>query len=219
MALYRRAIPQWLVLIFGASVAFVYFYSTPQTSFLGKTVEGWGSVVGMFTIALGIYSLVLRHGMAVKKLEKRWYNSAALLVTFAAFVIVGWGLGQSSPQYTWLGNVIFNPLSGMSLAFPLFGATVACYKALRVRNLESLYVLAIAIVALYGRSPIGPLTPIVSDLYNWLTAVGSAAGNRALILIAGIGAFALALRTMLGFERRIMTGPERKTVTGPEKEK
>jgi hypothetical protein len=203
MAVYRYLIPQRLIFVVGFLVALAYFWTTPETTFIGTTLEGWAGLLAMVTVALGTYSLIVRHGRIIISRESRWYTSLTCLITFAAFLIVGGGLGMASDVYIWLNHAVFDPLHAMSDALPLFASTIAMYHALRVRNRQSLFVVALVALSLYGRSPLGPVTPIIYDAYSWLQTIGAMGPRRGLAMVMGIGAFAMALRTMLGLERRI----------------
>jgi hypothetical protein len=125
------------------------------------------------------------------------------------FIIMGLYLGPNDPNYLWMYQNIFSPLSMTVWGFPVFWLASAAYRAFRARSAEAAILLITALITLLGMAPIGELiSKDVVVVSNWIIAVPTIAASRGIIIGAALGTFILALRTLLGMEKRYLGGAE-----------
>jgi len=78
----------------------------------------------------------------------------------------------------------------------------AAYRGFRVRNVESVLLLAAAVIVMIGRVPIGKMIfPYSPEVADWILRVPSMAARRGIFIGIGLGSIATALRVIVGIER------------------
>jgi len=131
--------------------------------------------------------------------------SASLLGVLFIFILVGLGYGQSSPQFLWIYNTIYGPLTATTYALLAFWVCSAAYRAFKIKNLESGILVICGILVFFGVTPIaGVISPIFTSTNTFISNVINVAGQRGLTIGIGIGIIAFGLRVILGYERSWM---------------
>jgi len=197
------------------------FFFNPEKSIIGQfepEVLAWVTIVGGFTLLLGVVSIVRVNFNAVKRRSENWrYKLATLISIFAmaipAILPTSWsplfGTGTGS-IYDWLFNYLDAPMMSTMFAMLAFYIASAAFRAFRARNAEATLLLVAATLVMLWRVPMGEafLKSIHHDLPQYINTyiMGGAnlAVQRGIIIGAALGAAAMSLRIMLGIERTYM---------------
>ena len=197
------------------------FFFNPEKSVIGRfepEVLAWVTIVGGFTLLLGVVSIVRVNFGAVKRRKENWgYKLATLISIFAmaipAILPAGWsplfGTGPDS-IYDWLFNYLDAPMMSTMFAMLAFYIASAAFRAFRARNAEATLLLVTATLVMLWRVPMGEafLKSIHESLPQYINTyiMGGAnlAVQRGIIIGAALGAAAMSLRIMLGIERTYM---------------
>jgi len=202
-------------------VMILSFFFNPEGSFLGRLepeVLSWVTIVGGFTLLLGVVSIVRVNYTEVKRKNENWgYKLATLISIFVmaipAILPVRWstlfGTGTNS-IYDWSFNYIDAPMMSTMFAMLAFYIASAAFRAFRARSAEASLLLITAIVVMLWRVPLGEslllaIHPDIPGLINTYIMNGAnLAVQRGIIIGAALGAAAMSLRIMLGIERTYM---------------
>lgn len=183
-----------------------------------QNVDQISTVIQMFAIGLGVFSLIRFHGKNILRLRSGWHNSAAFFVAFFAMLLAGfWKQSVNTPVSQNIFNLIFQstivPLGGTMFSVIGFFIISAAYRAFRVRSAEATLMLVAAFIVMLGQVPIGayltswlPHDGIASSfrlevLSYWILTKPNMAAQRGISFGVEIGALAMALRTWLSLER------------------
>lgn len=228
----RRWLIAGVTFIAGLFFGLEYFYPVagePAKNFLTDWIEPVSvmlSVVGAFTVGLGIYSLFQVHGRNVAQRRAGWHNSMAFFVaTFAMLTFTLWEyylhLPQPPPEvlpwpkvvYEVLFNGLFAPLQAATFSLLAFYIASAAYRAFRVRTGEAALMMAAAFIVMIGQVPIGSwlTNSIPADsslaffrlerLGEWIMGWLNTPAQRGIIFGIAVGALAMSLRIWLSLER------------------
>jgi len=216
----RTAVPVIIAFISGFLMIISFFFR-PERSLLGKIepeILSWVTIVGGFTLLLGVVSIVRVNFSAVRRRRENWsYKLVTLGAVFVtmipAMLPVSWsalfGTGPGS-IYDWLFNNLNAPMMSTMFAMLAFYIASAAFRAFRARNAEATLLLTTAIIVMLWRVPMGEawLKNIHTDLPDYINLyiMGGAnlAVQRGIIIGAALGAAAMSLRIMLGIERTYM---------------
>ena len=200
----RRTIPLFLTFLVGIVLIFQWFIPTPVGSLMETMLMTFGVIISAFAVGLGIISLTLYNIDHIRKRTPRqWYFSIWAL--FILFLFIALGLAKTpigqSPEYTWLFNVTFTPLSGAIYASLAFFIAAGAYRSFRARNKETaVFVIAGALLLLRN-------TPYTASVWSgfpimggWLSDVVTTSVFRGITIGLGLGSIALGIRTLMGME-------------------
>ena len=178
------------------------------------------------------YSIVLLAGLLGMAIPGLIFPSLPKIVLFVApaFRLVGLE-GIWSALLSWarslasLGGIaegtVFDflfrnahvPMQSTMFSLLAFFVASASYRAFRARTLDAALLLVAGFVVMLGRAPIGDsLTWFMPECFrlsswaNWIMAVPNTAGQRAIMMGAGLGIAATSLRVILGIERSYLGG-------------
>ena len=228
----RRWLIAFVTFIAGLFFGLEYFYPVhgdPAKNFLTDWIEPVSvmlTVVGAFTVGLGIYSLFQVHGRNLAQRRPGWHNSLAFfLATFAMLVFGMWEhylhLPQPPPEvvpwpkgiYEILFNGLFAPLQAATFSLLAFYIASAAYRAFRVRTGEAALMMAAAFIVMIGQVPVGAwLTSFIPAdspaaffrlemLGEWVLRWLNTPAQRGIIFGIAVGALAMSLRIWLSLER------------------
>jgi hypothetical protein len=108
--------------------------------------------------------------------------------------------GPTQPVIQWIFQNVQAPIQASLSALLVFFIVTAAYRLFRVRNLESLVMLFVALLVLVGQVTVG-LLPVLPDLRDWILNVPAMAGVRGIVLGVSLGALLTGVRLLLGVER------------------
>lgn len=215
----RRQIPLALVFIFGVFMIFQYFVPHESSEWIYEFLLDWIYIIGIFALALGIWSLIR---VSVAKIKARKADWGYPVITLAGlFLMILFGFtgyrdgslgfhfmtaeGLSNPMFRNFFDYIMIPIQSTMFALLAFFIASAAYRAFRARNiLASLLLVAALIVMLRFNPYLGPIGTIIADTASWLLNVPNLAAKRAIIIGIGLGMVATALKIILGIERGYM---------------
>lgn len=168
----------------------------------------WLRIIFLFSVILGITSLLQRHWNRLRTRGHDWQYSIITLVSFVVVCVLGIGWGKTpGTSFDWVFNNIFVPLDATMFSLLAFFVASAAYRTFRARTPEATLLLVAALIVMMGRVPLGEMIhaqfPVVTE---WIMSVPAVAGKRAIMFGVALGAIATSLRIMLGLERQHLGG-------------
>ncbi|TKJ44382.1 hypothetical protein CEE36_01165 [candidate division TA06 bacterium B3_TA06] len=202
----KRTLPLIITFLAGVFVVVTFFIPREPFGSLEQRMLVWYSILGGFTLLLGIDSLIKHHTRKVARREKDWFYSLVTLFglfgTLAAGIVTwakyGTPLELASLNevggFFWVYKWIMVPLQGTMFALLAFFIASAAYRAFRARTFDATLLLIAAILVMIGRLSMGvvPATLILAVL---LVAAGI---HRLIIRKPVFGAVLAALGVGLG---------------------
>jgi hypothetical protein len=198
----QKQYPLFLLGIVGGLIIAELFIEQTQLASFYDLVSSWAVIVIAFATGVGITNLTKNHvNSIVKRTEKRsqWIYSSILLAALYIPLLAGIIGGTQNIIYNGAFTYIYTPLNATIYAMLAFWIVSAAYRAMRARSSEAAILLVVALFIMMKDTPlIITYLPIITDIGNWLSNVPIPAGNRGLLLSAGLGALIFGLRTILG---------------------
>ncbi len=199
----------------------ISFFFNENTTFVGGLSEEilvWVTIVGGFTLLLGVVSITRVNFAAVRARRENWIYRLITLISIFAMAIPSLLPSSWSPLfgrqpgsiYDWLFVTMDMPMMATMFATLSFYIASAAYRAFRARNAEATLLLVTAVLVMLWRVPIGEaflnLFPgHLPTLINTYVMGGiNLAVQRGIIIGAALGAAAMSLRIILGIERTYM---------------
>jgi len=204
-------------------VMVVLFFLNPGNATLEKLglepqLLQWVTIVGGFTLLLGVVSIVSVNYGSVRRRSSGWgYKLATLLSVFAMAIPAIMPKSMSSlfgtdtgSIYDWLFNYLDAPMMATMFAMLAFYIASAAFRAFRARNVEATLLLITAVIVMLWRIPMGEL--FLKGIYSGLPDIINTyimggvnlSVQRGIIIGAALGATAMSLRIILGIERTYM---------------
>lgn len=203
----KRQIPLALVFIFGWLMLALYFIPRDGAQGIQENLLDWTSIIGIFALALGIWSLVSVHVDRIKKKKRDWPYS--FITLFGLFVMIIFGLkigGVDSPfqgQESYLFRQFFNntmiPIQATMFSLLAFFIASAAYRAFRARSILATMLLVAALIVMLRFAP--GIAEWTRPLADWVLNVPNLAAKRAIWMGVGLGIVATGLKIILGIER------------------
>ncbi len=216
----RTTLPVIIAFLAGFVMVLAFFFN-PEESLVGQfeqEVLKWVTIIGGFTLLLGVASIVRVNYTAVRRRRENWGFKLATLVSIFVMAIpavlpTGWshlfGTGPGS-IYDWFFNYLDAPMMSTMFAMLAFYIASAAFRAFRARNPEATLLLVTATLVMLWRVPMGEafLKSIHESLPQYINTYVMGGANlavqRGIIIGAALGAAAMSLRIMLGIERTYM---------------
>jgi hypothetical protein len=209
----RREIPLLIVLIFGVFMMFQYFVPHRISSDIYQELNNWTIIIGIFTMVIGIGSLISVHYSKIRFKEEGWWYSIVTLVAMVGMAMVGLIGGVNNDLFLSLYRFGLAPVTSTMFALLAFFIASAAYRAFRARTILSTLLLLAAVVVMLGRVPVGELLtdsfpkPLqLSEIAEFLLYVPNTAAKRAIYIGVGLGVAAVSLKIILGIERTWLGG-------------
>jgi hypothetical protein len=120
------------------------------------------------------------------------------LISAALVGVIGFLAGLPSPEMTWIFENVYSPVQSALFALLAFFLATAAYRALRARNIETLLMVAAALIVFIGQTP---LLNMWSDAKDWILRVPAEAGVRGILMGVALGTIATGLRLLVGLDR------------------
>ena len=224
-----------LIITFCAGVLMILAEFIPHRPFsqLSGRIEIWFMIIAGFAIVLGQLSLLKMNIIKVTSKAENWQFHLATIISFAVMFLFGILFGmQRQAGLMGHGEMISNALGAkpfdyifanmyqhlMAAMFSMlaFYIASAAYRAFIARTLESTLLLSVSILVMLGNTSIG--TAITSNLPEglrffhlpnlsaFIMDFPNTAGQRAIMIGAGIGVIGSSLRIILGLERSWLGG-------------
>lgn len=215
----KTTVPVAVAFLAGMALVLSFFFR--EGTFIGnisQELKIWLTIVGGFTLLLGVVSITRVNWAAVKNRKDDWGYKLLTLISIFAMAIPGvlpssWSplLGRNEGSiYDWLFVYLDSPMMATMFATLAFYIASAAYRAFRARSAESTILLLTATVVMLWRVPMGEaflnLFPgdIPSFLNTYIMNGANLAVQRGIIIGAALGAASMSLRIILGIERTYM---------------
>lgn len=216
----KTTLPVIIAFLSGLAMVFAFILSPGKSGDIEGELLRWVSIIGGFTLLLGVISIVRVNLRPVLRRESGWYNKLALLLAVAvtgipAILPVSWsskfGTGDNS-IYDWFFNNLNAPMMATMFALLAFYIASAAFRAFRARNAEATLLLITAVLVMLWRVPFGEFmfSAIHEELpqliNNYIMGGINVSVQRGIIIGSAMGAATMGLRIMLGIERTYMGG-------------
>jgi hypothetical protein len=197
----------------GVAFALQYYIPHPISEEAITHVSDTMKIVSGFALLLGIASLFHIHAQKIKRHVPGWGYSVVLYASMFVMIVVGfWSGGESKMNgaqtgFGWMYEFMMVPLQATMFSILAFFIASAAYRAFRARSREAAVLLVAAVMVMMGRVPLGQyLLPWTWDVTQWLLNVINSAVRRAILIGVSMGAVALSLKIILGYERSYLGG-------------
>jgi hypothetical protein len=144
------------------------------------------------------------HWNKIRYLKDGWVYSLFLLLGFGAMLATGFVGGPDDALVRLIFKHVQFPLQATLFSLLAFFVATAAYRAFRVRSLESLAFLLIAIVVLLGQIPgwgVDALSQTLPRAREWILDVMSLGGARGILLGVTLGTVVVGIRLLIGIDR------------------
>jgi len=213
----RTTIPVIVAFIAGLLVVVSFFFR--DGTIVGDVKQEflvWSSIIGGFTLLLGVVSIVRVNMATVARKKTDWpYKILTLVAIFVmgipALFPSSWspllGTASGTSVYDWLFEYMQKPMMSTMFAILAFYIASAAYRAFRARSAEATLLLITAILVMLYRVPMGEaflnmFPGNISEILNKYIMNGvNMAVQRGIIIGAALGAASMSLRIILGIER------------------
>lgn len=203
----RKTLPMALTVLAGLWYMLCSYSAKIDALGLQAKTDYWISVTFAVACLIGAINMFRVHGKNIMRRKEGWYNSLVLLVVLTAYTIYGLATSVENATWVWFWDNVWTPCDSTMFSLLCFYIASSAYRAFRVRTREATIMLAAAFVVMLGNVPFGKLIwSEIPNLKNWLMAVPNSAGMRAILLGSYVGAFAVAMRVLLGVERAHLGG-------------
>ncbi|MBU0982423.1 MAG: hypothetical protein KKA42_01030 [candidate division Zixibacteria bacterium] len=215
----RTTVPVIVAFLSGIILVVSFFFQ--ETSFIGglsQELKVWLTIVGGFTLLLGVVSITRVNFSGVVRRRPGWGYKILTLISIFAMAIpsilpTSWSplFGRNAGSiYDWLFVNLDSPMMATMFATLAFYIASAAYRAFRARSAESTILLITATVVMLWRVPMGEalLNMLPGDIPSFLNTYVMGGANmavqRGIIIGAALGAASMSLRIILGIERTYM---------------
>ena len=229
----KRKLPLLITFAVGSIIIVSEFIPHKPFGQISGELEIWFLIISGFAILLGQLSLFKVNFLKIKFKQKNWPYFVVTLVSFALMVTVGvfWGtesnhgilgIGESitstigSKPFDYLFNNVYQHLSATMFSLLAFFIASAAYRAFIARTIESNLLLIAAVLVMLGNTSLGSfltgwLPQSLSFLHlpniaEFIMKYPNTAGQRAIMIGAGLGLIGSSLRIILGIERSYLGG-------------
>lgn len=195
-----RQITTAIAIAVGIVVLFDYFFQQTIINAIGRTFTEWAIVLTAFAVLLGLINLLIVHVARIvnRNEPSAGYSVIVLITSLVVFVVGMVSDGPSGAPMTWVFTNMYVPLQGALFALVAFFLATAAYRALRIRNFESILLVVAALIVFLGQIP---LFGFFVDVKDWLLRVPSEAGVRGILLGVALGTIATGVRLLVGLDR------------------
>jgi len=205
----RRYIPWMFVVVVFTIVAI-------DTIAVDETIHRWASdlisastVIGAFAVLLSIVMLSRLH---IRRILRRRTVLESSILLICMWITLIWGgvrffiFGISptiEPVVQNLFYAITAPGDATMFSILAFFIASAAYRAFRLRNTDAGILIAVAIIAMLAKAPIGEAIfgKGIIAISDFCLNVGAKAGRRVFMMAMVLAVIALDVRILLGYER------------------
>jgi len=206
----KRQLPLAMVFIFGFLMIIQYFIPHEHSEWVNAFFMDWMMIIGVFALALGIWSLTRVSFDKVRQKKPNWGYSIVTLAGLFLMMFFGFdyfrnfstAVGSNNYMYIHFYRHIVIPIQATMFSLLAFFIASAAYRAFRARSLLATLLLIAALVIMVRFNPfLGPIQPVMEKFSVWLLNVPNLAAKRAIVIGVGLGMVATALKVILGIER------------------
>ncbi len=184
-----------------------WFLDVPGIKNAAAEVKTWAIIIEAFALGLGSVNILTMHARSIRQKNKAWYGSVFTIATMVLFAAVGIGIGTNSDLFNRMYDVVIGPAGTTMFSILCFSIISAGARCLRIKNVSSVVMICVIIIALISQVPFGEqYAPGVVAIFDWLMDVVNISGQRGIIIGAALGAFVHSMRILIGLERTSGTG-------------
>jgi len=213
----RREIPLAIVFICGAFMAFQYFIPHYASATVYEYALNWTIIISIFTLAVGIASLINLHYDRIKRRKPTWKYSIVTLSALAFMTIIGLlspdALSNPTGLFMKVYFYILSPVQATMFALLAFFIASAAYRAFRAKTVLATLLLLSAVIVMLGRVWVGdaltgwlPEGLRFSYIARYILDFPNTAAKQAIYIGVGLGIAGTALKIILGIERTWLGG-------------
>jgi len=206
----KRQLPLMMVFVSGFAMIIQYFIPHQASEWVNAFLMDWMMIIGVFALALGIWSLIKVSWDKIKYKKPNWEYAIVTLAGLFLMIFFGFDyfrhfstpIGSDNYMYVHFYRHIVIPIQSTMFSLLAFFIASAAYRAFRARSLLATLLLIAALVIMLRFNPLlGPIQPIMEKFSVWLLNVPNLAAKRAIVIGVGLGMVATALKVILGIER------------------
>ncbi|MBN2460912.1 MAG: hypothetical protein JXB60_04840 [Candidatus Cloacimonetes bacterium] len=229
----KRRIPLFVTFLVGIAIILSEFIPHRPFGMISGELENWFLIIAGFAIILGQLNLFKVNLIKIRHKQKNWQFYIATLLSFIIMVSIGlfWGTEDNpgifgngeavvdtmgAKPFDYLFNNVYQHLQATMFSLLAFFIASAAYRAFIARTVESNLLLFAAILVMLGNTSLGAsLTRWLPDTLKFLhlpkisefiMKFPNTAGQRAIMIGAGLGIIGSSLRIILGIERSYLGG-------------
>jgi len=202
----KKEIPLAIVFVSGLFMAVQFFIPHASSEYVYEFVMDWTIIIGIFALALGIWSLIRVSVTKVRRKAENWPYAIVVLAGLTAMIVFGLFMGGvEAYMFRSFFNYVMIPLHATMFSLLAFFIASAAFRAFRARTALATVLLLSALVLMLRFNPyMGPVGGADADLASWILNYPNMAAKRAIIIGIGLGMVATALKVILGIERGYM---------------
>jgi hypothetical protein len=229
----RTKLPLLITALAGLLVMIAEFIPHKPFGLMSSKVEEWFMVISGFAILLGNLNLVKVNFMKIKFKQDNWQYYIVAIVSFFVMVFAGllWGTQTNSGMaghgefwnnilgmkpFDYMFQYIYQNLSATMFSLLAFFIASAAYRAFIARTPEAMLLVITAIIVMLGRTSLGSVLTgwlpsslsffHLPNLASFIMNYPTTAGQRAIMIGAGLGIVGSSIRILLGIERSYLGG-------------
>ncbi|OGL49163.1 MAG: hypothetical protein A2161_13860 [Candidatus Schekmanbacteria bacterium RBG_13_48_7] len=212
----RQQVPLFLTFFCGILLFIQYFIPHPPFPKIYEESLNWMIIIGIFTLFMGIISMMKLHYTHIKKHDEGWPFSIVAIVSFLFMVIVGvlpfdvsigntpvFGIEDQNNFFNKGYEYVLQPIQATMFALLAFYIASAAYRAFRARSLAATILLVTSMIVMLGRVPIGE--KISAALFFWIPLLPNLNDVQASQILPHLSAWLLNVPNM-GAKRAIHIG-------------
>jgi len=208
MNLDLKKIAVGVVVLTGLIVLADYFFKISLLQSTSIELQRWSAIVSAFMVGTALINMLKGHGGKIFKRSEGWQFSAVLVIMLFTMLIVGlldWFKVQALPGsfiFGFLFDSILTPSGTAMTSLLAFFIVTAAYRSMRIRNIDSMVFLAVAVLLMMMNAPIFQVIwPSTLSIGEWIIEVPQATGMRGILIGVAIGTIATGVRILIGLEK------------------
>lgn len=202
----KRSLPAAVAIIVGALVLAALVTSDPLLDAIGTYLIETTVIIAAFALLLGLLNILRVHTRKIRETPSTSLYSLVLITSLLVVLVFGlplipgrpWGPSQTVVQ--WIFGNILAPIQASLSALIVFFLVTAVVRLFRIRSVESVVMLIVALIVLAGQVTVG-LVPVLPEIKDWVMDVPAMAGVRGILLGVALGTILTGIRLLLGAER------------------
>jgi hypothetical protein len=209
----RREVPLVIVFLFGLFMIVQFFIPHKSFAYLYQEFNNWTIIIGIFTMVVGIGSLITVHYNRIRFKKSGWGYSIVTIISLFGMSLVGLIGGTENELFLNLYRFGLSPVTATMFSLLAYFIASAAYRAFRARTILATLLLISAVVVMLGRVPIGQIITSwlpdwlqLQNIANFLLETPNVAAKRAIYIGVGLGVAAVSLKIILGIERTWLGG-------------
>lgn len=199
----HKEVPLGILVVCGVLEIIAYYFDLPDKllSRAAGELQVWVVVLTSLALLFGGFSLIRRIYRTVSLRQTGWVYDIVGLIFLIVMLFTGLYFGTSSYQWGFLFDNFYTAVRSTMYSAGTFYVYSTWYRAMRVRNIDSLIMVAFAVLMILGVAPVfGLISPQFSAFKDYLSNIVQLGAMRGFQLSTNIGLSILALRIIIGME-------------------